>query len=152
LKLAGEIGRTGGAGARRRRREHHRALKTLGGGIHAAFTALLKAGVVRKTEAGKHDSPPRIARGRIASESTELSAHTLLEQIAIRRIPANFAGLWSRELSLCEGDFVLKPFGSPETANQTVKPSRNRGFRNLAISPEHEIGTVVDSKRDSIPD
>jgi hypothetical protein len=36
-----------------------------------------------------------------------------------------------------------------------VKPSRNRAFRNLALSAElalHEIGTLVDSKKDSIPE
>jgi hypothetical protein len=36
------------------------------------------------------------------SESTELSARTVLEQIAIRRIPSNFAG------SLSRGPFTLR--------------------------------------------
>ena len=66
LKLAAEIGRTDGAGARRRRREHHRAPGTLGRDGHAAVTALLKAGVKQKTEAEKHDNAPRKAGpGRI---------------------------------------------------------------------------------------
>jgi hypothetical protein len=61
LKLAQEIGGTGGAGATRPGREHHYAPKTLGCDVHAAFTALLRAGVTRSIEAGKHDSGPRIA-------------------------------------------------------------------------------------------
>jgi hypothetical protein len=61
VKLADEIGRTDGVGARRRRREHLQALRTPGRDVHATCTALMKAGDMRKTEVGKHDNAPRIA-------------------------------------------------------------------------------------------
>jgi hypothetical protein len=73
LKLASEIGRTDGGGARRRRREHHRAHSTLGCDVRAAVTALLKAGVKRRTEAEKHVNAPRIA-GPDRIRMTEFSA------------------------------------------------------------------------------
>jgi hypothetical protein len=73
LKLTGEIGRVDGAGARRPRREHHRALKTLGCDVHAAVTALLKAGVKRRTEAEKHDNAPQMS-GPDRIRMTEFSA------------------------------------------------------------------------------
>jgi hypothetical protein len=56
--------------------------------IHAAFTALLNAGVTGRREAEEHDSGPRIASPRIASDDQALRAHTLLEQFAIRLFPA----------------------------------------------------------------
>jgi hypothetical protein len=80
----------GGAG----RREHHRALKTLGCDVHAAFTALLKAGVERRTKAEKHDSAPRIA-GSDCIRGTN-RAHTFLEQFAIRHIPVQFHAFGAR--------------------------------------------------------
>jgi DNA-3-methyladenine glycosylase II len=49
--------------------------KTLGCDVHAAFTALLKAGVTRRIEAGKHDNRPRIASTEL--HPTKLSALTM---------------------------------------------------------------------------
>ena len=48
-------------------------LKTLGCDVHAAVTALLKAGVKRRTEAEKHDNAPRMA-GPDRIRTTEFSA------------------------------------------------------------------------------
>ena len=84
MKLTEEIGRTDGVGTKRRRREHHGALNTLGCDVHATFTALLKAGVTRRTEAEAHDSAPRIAGPGPHPNDHALRAHTLLEQFAIR--------------------------------------------------------------------
>lgn len=77
LKLTGEIGRTDGAGARRPGREHHGALKTLGCDVHAAVTALLKAGVKRRTEAGTHGSCTADGPSRIHPKDRVLRACTL---------------------------------------------------------------------------
>jgi hypothetical protein len=75
------------------RREHHRAPNTPRCGVHAAFTALLKAGVKRRTEVEKHDSAPRIAGPGLHPSDQALRAHTLLEQSAIRRFPEQIAHL-----------------------------------------------------------
>jgi hypothetical protein len=72
-------------------REHHRAPSTLGCDVHAAFTALLKAGVTRRTEAEKHDSAPRMAGPGLHLNDQALRAHILLEQFVIRLFPAQFA-------------------------------------------------------------
>jgi hypothetical protein len=69
------IGRPGGVGATRRGREHQRALKRLDCDVHTAFTALLKAGVKRWTEAMKHGSARRDRLDHI--RMTRLSALTL---------------------------------------------------------------------------
>jgi hypothetical protein len=66
------------------RREHHRALNTLSCDVHAAFTALLKAGVTRRREVEKHGSAQRIASPGLHPNDPALRAHTLLEQFAIR--------------------------------------------------------------------
>jgi hypothetical protein len=74
LKLARQIGRTGGEGAKRRRREHHRALKTLTGDVHAAFTALLKAGAKRRTE----EEHMTVHRGSLALDRIRLANRSAL--------------------------------------------------------------------------
>jgi hypothetical protein len=89
LKLAGEIGRTGGAGASRQRREHDQAFKALGSDVHAAVAALLKGGVKRRTEAEKHDSASRTAGSELDWNATARRAHTPLEQFTIRLFPDN---------------------------------------------------------------
>ena len=71
---------------------HRRALNTPGCDAHAAFTALLTAGVTRRREAEIHESAPQIASPRMTPDDQALRAHTLLEQFAIRLYPPSFAG------------------------------------------------------------
>jgi hypothetical protein len=109
LKLAGE-GRTGGAGARRRRHDHHRALRRWTG-VHAAVTALLKAGVTRRTEAEKHNNAPRSASlGFEIPHSPRSRSLRAIRDPSTSRLIFDVSGRSS--LSFCDGDFVLKSLGS----------------------------------------